>query len=377
MFSSRLLSIIRKEFIQIRRDPRTLVMVLGIPVMQLILLGYAATNDVRNVPLAVFDQDRGPAARALLDAYRSADYFRLAYDVDSEDELRTLIEHGNARAGLVIPPGYSTLLDGGGSAQVAFIFDGSDPTSASTSLSAAQLIGQSHATSILAQRLEQRGQSMSIQMPVDVRTRVWYNPDLSSAYFMVPGLIGMILQTLTSILTANAVVRERERGTIEQLIVTPIRPWELLLGKLTPYVILAMANTFEVIIIGALWFKVPVRGDLLLIAGISGLFLVSGLGIGLLASTIANTQQEAMLSVWMTLLPSIMLSGFFFPLEAMPPILKVVSYFIPLRYYLVAIRALFLKGVGIEALQNEIVALAIFGTVIMTAAALRFRKRLD
>jgi ABC-2 type transport system permease protein len=212
---------------------------------------------------------------------------------------------------------------------------------------------------------------------VDVRTQVWYNPDLTSAYFMVPGLVGMILQTLTSMLTASAVVRERERGTIEQLIVTPIRSWELLLGKLVPYVILALANTFEVLVIGALWFKVPVRGDLLLITAVSGLFLVSGLGIGLLASTIANTQQEAMLTVWMTLLPSIFLSGFFFPLEAMPTFLQAVSYVMPLRYYLVAIRSLMLKGVGVDALQVQIMALAVFGLGIMTIAALRFRKRLD
>jgi ABC-2 type transport system permease protein len=377
MFNSRLLSIIRKEFIQIRRDPRTLALALGIPVMQLFLLGYAATNDVRNVPLAVYDQDHGPAARTLLDAFRAADYFRVAYDVDSEAQLRALMERGDARAGLIIPPDYTRQVQGFGTAQVAFILDGSDPTSASTSLAAAKQIGQSHATALLADRLASRGQSAALTLPVDVRTQVWYNPDLTSAYFMVPGLVGMILQTLTSMLTASAVVRERERGTIEQLIVTPIRSWELLLGKLVPYVILALANTFEVLVIGALWFKVPVRGDLLLITAVSGLFLVSGLGIGLLASTIANTQQEAMLTVWMTLLPSIFLSGFFFPLEAMPTFLQAVSYVMPLRYYLVAIRSLMLKGVGIDALQVQIMALAVFGLGIMTIAALRFRKRLD
>ena len=377
MFNSRLLSIIRKEFIQIRRDPRTLALALGIPVMQLFLLGYAATNDVRNVPLAVYDQDHGPAARTLLDAFRAADYFRVAYDVDSEAQLRSLIERGDARAGLIIPPDYTRQVQGFGTAQVAFILDGSDPTSASTSLAAAKQIGQSHATTLLSNRLASRGQSAALTLPLDVRTQVWYNPDLTSAYFMVPGLVGMILQTLTSMLTASAVVRERERGTIEQLIVTPIRSWELLLGKLVPYVILALANTFEVLVIGALWFKVPVRGDLLLITAVSGLFLVSGLGIGLLASTIANTQQEAMLTVWMTLLPSIFLSGFFFPLEAMPTFLQAVSYVMPLRYYLVAVRSLMLKGVGVDALQVQIMALAVFGLGIMTIAALRFRKRLD
>ncbi|MCU0489420.1 MAG: ABC transporter permease [Anaerolineales bacterium] len=375
--NSRLISLIRKEFIQIWRDPRTLVLILVIPVMQLFLMGYAATSDVRNVPLAVFDQDRGESARSLLDAYRAADYFSLAYDVDSEEELRRLIDHGEARAGMIIPPDYGERILAEEPAQIAFILDGSDPTVAATALSAAQLIGQSLGTELMVERLEQRGQVVTFSQPVDVRTRVWYNPDLISAYFMVPGVIGMILFALTSILTATAIVRERERGTIEQLIVTPIRPWELLVGKILPYILLALLNTLEVIAIGAWWFKVPVRSDLTLILALSSLFLLSGLGIGLFASTIANTQQEAMLIVWMTLLPSIFLSGFFFPLEAMPQFLQWISYLVPLRYYLVIIRSLMLKGVGLVALRDEIIALVIFGVGIMTVASMRFRKRLD
>jgi ABC-2 type transport system permease protein len=377
MFNIRLMSLIRKEFIQILRDPRTLILVLVIPIMQLILLGYSATSDVRNVPLAVFDQDRGSSARLLLDAYRAADYFRIAYDVGSEDELRGLIDQGLARAGLIIPPDYSQRIQASGSAQVAFVLDGSDPTVASTSLSAAQLIGQSLATDVMIDRLARRGQPAGLSLPIDVRTQVWYNPDLVSAYFMIPGVIGMILYALTSILTATSIVRERERGTIEQLIVTPIRPWELIVGKLLPYAILAFLNTLEVLAIGAWWFKVPIRGELSLILLLSGLFLLSSLGIGLLASTIANTQQEAMLTVWMTLLPSIFLSGFFFPLDAMPSVLRWISYLMPLRYYLVIIRAMMLKGVGLQAVQGEVIALVVFGIAIMTAAALRFRKRLD
>jgi ABC-2 type transport system permease protein len=377
MFNSRLSSIIRKEFIQIRRDPRTLVLILIIPVMQLFLLGYAATNDVRNVPLAVFDQDQGPAARRLLDAYRAADYFRIAYEVGSEAELRGLIDDGTARAGLIISSDYSAKLQGSGSAQVAFVLDGSDPTVASTSLAAAQLIGQSLSTQVLVERLASRGQAAAIQPPLEVRTQVWYNPDLVSAYFMIPGVIGMILYALTSILTSTAIVRERERGTIEQLIVTPIRPWELMVGKLLPYVILAFLMVVEVLAIGHWWFKVPIRGSLALIFLLSGLFLLSSLGIGLLASSFANTQQEAMLIVWMLLLPSLFLAGFFFPLEAMPKVLQWISMVFPLRYYLAIIRSLMLKGVAFEALKTDILALAIFGTAIMTLAALRFRKRLD
>jgi ABC-2 type transport system permease protein len=194
---------------------------------------------------------------------------------------------------------------------------------------------------------------------------------------MIPGVIGTILYSLTSILTATAIVRERERGTIEQLIVTPIRSWELVVGKILPYVLLAFMNTLTVLAIGHWWFGVPVRGDLSMILALSGLFLLTSLGIGLLASTFARTQQEAMLAVFMLLLPAIFLSGFFFPLEAMPRFLQWVSRLIPLRYYLVIIRSLLLKDVGLAALREEIIALAIFGVTLMTAASLRFRKRLD
>lgn len=377
MVSGRLISLIRKEFIQIIRDPRTLMLVMVMPVMQLFLMGYAATNDVRNVPLAVFDQDRGPEARALLDAYRAADYFNLAYEVDSEEELGALIDGGEARVGLIIPPDYSSQLYGEGHTQVAFILDGSDPTVASTALSAAQLIGQQHSTFILVERLGRRGQYAAVQPPVDVRTRVWYNPDLVSAHFMIPAVIGTILFSITSILTATAIVRERERGTIEQLIVTPIRSWELVVGKLLPYVILAFLNTLEILFLGAWWFDVPIRGSLGLLLALSGIFLMTSLGIGLLASTLAKTQQEAMLGVFMLILPILFLSGFFFPIEAMPRALQIVSYLSPLRYFLVIIRSILLKGVGVQALWGEIVALVIFGLVLMATASLRFRKRLD
>ena len=375
--NSRLISIIRKEFIQITRDKRTLVIILVIPIMQLFLLGYSATNDVRNVPLAVFDQCRCAESRSLLDAYQVADYFRLAYIVNSENDIRGLIERGNIRAGLIIPPDYNTAL-AQGNAEVAFILDGSDATAGTTALSAATLIGQSHATRLMLQKLESSGLDASnFQPPLQVRTDVWYNPDLVSSYFMIPGVIGMILYAITSILTATSVVRERERGTIEQLIVTPIRPWELVVGKVLPYIILAFIDTLEVLALGHWWFGVPVRGDLGLILACSGLLVLSGLGIGLFASTIANTQQEAMLTVWMTLLPSIFLSGFFFPIDAMPKVLQWVSYIIPLRYYLIIIRALLIKGVGVAPIWSEILALTIFGIAIMGAASFRFRKRLD
>ncbi len=377
MRNTRLISLIRKEFIQILRDPRTLYITFAIPVIQLFLLGYTATTDVRNIPLAVFDLSRSPASRRLLDAYRAADYFDLAFDLDSEDEMRTLIDSGDARAGLIIPPDYAEKLLANETASVYFVLDGSDPNVASTSLAAAELIGQNHSTMLVIERLERRGLSGAFEPAVEVRSRVWYNPDMESAVFMVPAMIGMILQLLTSLLTATAIVRERERGTIEQLIVTPIRPWELIVGKITPYVALALFDMLEVLLVGTLWFGVPIRGSLGLLMALSGLFLLGSLGIGLVVSTFAKTQQEATMLTYFTMLPTVFLSGFFFPLAAMPAALRAISYFIPLRYYLIIIRSILLKGAGAELLTNEIIALAIYSTLMLGIAALRFRKRLD
>jgi ABC-2 type transport system permease protein len=375
MFNSRIFSIIRKEFQQIIRDPRTLAMIIIIPIMELFLLGYAATTDVRNISMAVWDQSKTTQSRALLDAFRAADYFVLEYFVGSADEYQALIESGDTRVALVIPPDYDRRLIEG-NAQVLMVLDGSDASVGSTALSTARLVGQAYSTRIMSEQSLLGGRSAP-SAPVEVHTQVWYNPDLDSAFFNIPGVIGMILSFITSILTATTIVRERERGTIEQLIVTPIRSWELIVGKLLPYVILGFIETFEILLIGHWWFGVPIRGSAALIIITSGLFLMSSLGIGLFASTMANTQQEAMMTVMMFNLPMIFLSGFFFPIAAMPKFLQIVSLAIPLRYYLIIIRALLIKGVGIVAIQNEVIALVIFGIVIMGAASLRFRKRLD
>ena len=374
----RLLSLVSKEFIQIVRDPRTLGITFMMPVVMLLLLGYAATNDVRNIALVVSDQDQSPASRHLIEAYQQADYFKLAYVTSSETDIKNLIDSGSARAGMIIPPGFGRTLDEGSSAQVAFIIDGSDPTVASTALAAAVLIGQTQSTQLMASRLEKKGLGGLLQqLPIDVRTQVWYNPGLVSAYYMIPGLIGMILQFLTTMLTSTSIVRERERGTIEQLIVTPLRSWELVVGKLAPYVLISFLDTLEILSVGVLLFHVPINGNLLLFLVLSGLFLVTTLGIGLLISTIANTQQEAMLTTLFTVMPSIFLSGFFFPLAAMPVWLRVISYAIPLRYFLIIARGIVLKGVGAPAIWSEILALTVFAVVVMGAAAMRFRKSLD
>lgn len=377
MVNLRLVSLIRKEFIQIVRDPRTLALTFIFPLVMLFLLGYAATNDVKNISLAVLDQDHSAESRRFLDAFRNADYFHLDFFVSSEEDIRSLIDSNQARAGIIIPPGYADHLTGGRTAQVAFILDGSDPTVAGTALAAANLIGQAYSTQLLTLRMNRMGQGSNLEMPLEVHTQVLYNPGMESAHYMIPGMIGMILQFLTTLLTATSIVRERERGTIEQLIVTPLRPWELILGKLTPYVLIAFFDTLEVLSAGVLFFKVPINGSLGLLLGLAALFLVTTLGIGLLISTVAHTQQEAMLTTMFTVLPSIFLSGFFFPLAAMPGILQGISYLVPLRYFLIIVRGIVLKGVGLEAIWPEVLALFIFALVVMTGAAVRYRKRLD
>lgn len=374
---ARLRSLIRKEFIQIVRDPRTLAITFAVPLVQIFLLGYAATNDVRNVSLAVWDQDRSWASRQLLDAYRASDYFLVDREAGGEADLRHLIDTGQARAGLIIPPDYATRLASGETAKVALVVDGSDPTIANTALSAATMIGQTKATNLVVERAEARGQSAVTQLPVEVRTQVWYNPDLLSSYYMIPALIGLILMFMTILLTSTSIVRERERGTIEQLIVTPLTSLELVIGKLTPYVLIAVFDMVEILVAGVLLFGVPINGSLPLLLVLTGLFLVTTLGLGLFVSTLANTQQEAMLTSMFFLLPAIFLSGFLFPLAGMPWYLQAVSYVIPLRYFLVIVRGIMLKGVGVDILLNEVIALCIFAVVIMGSAALRFHKRLD
>jgi len=372
----RIFAIIRKEFIQISRDPRTLVITFVMPIMQLFLLGYAATNDVRNVPLAVLDQSKSQQSRAFVDAFRATDYFTLAYEAASERELALLIDSGRAKTGLIIPPDYADKTARGQSVSVAFIIDGSDPTVAGSALSAATLLGQAQSVKLQVQRIARQASGTLAPM-VDMRSQVWYNPDMISAHFMIPGMIGMILQTMTTLLTAVAIVRERERGTIEQLIVTPIRPWELIVGKLAPYVVIAFGDALEVLVIGTLWFHVPVRGNIGLLLGLAALFVMTTLSIGLLISTIARTQQEAMLTTFMTLLPTIFLGGFFFPIAAMPQVLQWISAIIPLKYFLIIVRSILLKGIGLQLLLPETVVLAIMGIVMMMVASLRFRKRLD
>jgi len=375
---NRILPIIRKEFIHILRDRRALMIAFLTPVVQMIILGYAATTDVRNVPLAVLDQDRTRQSRALIDAFVQSGQFTIYSYVMSERDLAAQIDSGQARAGLIIPPDYGRTVTAGRDAGVVFVLDGSDPSVASSALSSARLIGVALATRVREETLARRGATTALTPGApQVRERVWYNPDMDSAIFMVPGLIGLVLQFQATLLTASAVVRERERGTIEQLIVTPIRPYELMLGKILPYALVELLVVGEVLLVGTLWFGVPIRGSLILLVAIACLFLVSTLALGLLISTIARTQFEAFQLSFLTLLPSVFISGFIYPIDAMPALLQLISNIIPLTYFLVVVRGIIIKGVGVEALLPQIAALTIFGAALLTIASLRFRKRLD
>lgn len=371
---TRTFAVMRKEFVHIRRDPRTLAVMFMIPVVQLVLLGYAATNDVEHLPTAVLDQDRTAQSRDLIDTYRASNYFDLVRTVESEDELRDLIDRGTVKAGLVVPAGYARNLAQGRPSEVSVVIDGSDPTVAQTAFAGAQAVGQAISVEMVQQRFHI---DPANQPSVDVRPRVWYNPEMRSANFMIPGLIAMVLTLLTMMLTALAIVREREQGTMEQLIVTPIRPIELIIGKVLPYVLIAFFDLLEILVIGVLWFKVPIHGSVTLLLSLAGLFMLTSLSLGLLISTVAGTQREAMMLTYFILLPTIFLSGFFFPVAAMPPGLQLISRLVPLTYILIITRGIILKGIGLPELAPSVIAVSIFGAALLVLAAARFRKRLE
>jgi ABC-2 type transport system permease protein len=370
-------ALIKKEITHMLRDPRTLIFVFMMPILQLVLLGYVNNTEITNVPTAVFDQSRTPESRALLDSFQSTGYFAFNYYPNSQAQVNTLIGGGNVKVGIVIPPDYSTRLGAGDRSSVLVLIDGSDPTVASSVLSAAQLAGQAHGTSVRSQQLALGGSRASLSAPVDVRTRVLYNPDLLSSFNIVPGLIAIILfQTATS-LTALAIVRERERGTIEQLIVTPIRNWELILAKIIPYILVSFADTILILVVGTLLFGVPIRGSLVLLFAMTGLYLLPTLGYGLFISTVARTQQQAQLMVMPMMLPAFMLSGYIFPIASLPVVLQFVGALLPTTYFIYIMRAIVVKGVGLDLIIPQTIALSLFGVALLGLAAWRFRKTLD
>jgi ABC-2 type transport system permease protein len=370
----RTLTIMRKEFLHIVRDPRTLASMVLMPLMMLFLLGYAVTGDIEHISTAVLDHDRTSASRELISTYQASNYFDIVRYVENQAELGRLLDSGQVRAGLAIPAGYGRDLERGKEAQISIMIDGSDPNVANTAFAAAQSVGQAQSIKIMEKRT---GVNLAEQPGLKVEPRVWYNPDMEGVNFMIPGLIGMILQQMATQLTAMAIVREKEMGTIEQLISTPVRSYELILGKVVPYAFISFGHIVMVLGAGVWLFKVPVHGSIPLLLVLSSFFVLTALGLGLFFSTVAKTQREAMLLTVFTLMPSMFLSGCFFPIEAMPTVLQHVSKVIPLTYALVIIRGIMMKGIGLEIVRGEVIVLSVFMAGILALAASRFRKKLE
>jgi ABC-2 type transport system permease protein len=372
---SRLLGIVAKEFIQLKRDGLALTLALFVPVAMLFIFGWAINTDVKHVTTAVVDQSGGVEARTLLEALENSQYFDIRHSATSQRELTRLIDSGEAKVGIVIPPDFGRQLSRR-RATVQVVVDASDPQVATSAMNAATALAADRSLTILAETTE--GAALRRDAPpLDFRVRAWYNPDLVSAIFIVPGLIGALLMQTTITAMAVSVVREREKGTLEALIVSPIRRWELLLGKIVPNLITAYGQMTMALLVAHYVFDVPVRGSLVLLYALSLLFMWGTLGIGILVSAASRTVPQAMQLAFLTFLPSIYLSGLLFPIEGMPRGAQYIAAVIPLTYFLRVVRGIVLKGVGLEYLWPNLLPLTAFGAVVFTLAVLRFRKQLD
>jgi ABC-2 type transport system permease protein len=370
-----ILSILWKEFVQLRRDPKLFPVIFISPILQLLLLGYAANMDVKNIPSVICDMDRSAAGRAFLDDFVNSGYFRVAARVERMDQIDRYLDHGDAAMAFVIPRGFGDKIAARREASVMIIADGSESQSAMIGVNYGTMIAARTNQRIIFEALE-RAKGLGLKpVFVNPEVRVWYNPELKSRNFMVPGVLGLILMIMTTVLASLGIVRERETGTMEQLIVTPIRPYQLIVGKLLPFVLIGLVDATFVITVARGWFGIPVRGSVALLYALCLAFMLNTLGVGLFISTISRTQQQAMLTSMFFILPMMLLSGFVFPIENMPAVIQPLTYLIPLRYYLVIVRGIFLKGVGLETFWRDAFELFVFGVAILSLAAARARKR--
>ncbi|HTE44266.1 MAG TPA: ABC transporter permease [Gemmatimonadaceae bacterium] len=356
-----------KEFIQMRRDRFTLAMMIGIPAIQLMLFGYAIRMEVRHVPMVVMDESRTAESRALVDVLRNTGNFDVAGAVRSRDELRQSIESGKAHAALVIPPDYLAQLKRGRGAQAQLIVDAADPLSATAAINGAALAATATSLSLT-------DMSGGRVHPLEVRVRPWYNPDLKSSTFIVPGIIGVLLAMMLILITSMAIVRERERGTLEQLVVTPIGKTSLMLGKIVPFIVVGYVQMTVVLVLGKLLFDIPVRGSLVLLYVLTMAYIVANLALGLLVSTVTKTQVQAMQLSFFLIMPNILLSGFMFPRDAMPAPAQWLGAALPLTYYLSILRGVLLKGIGMSQLWPETAALCGFAVGLIFLSVIRFTK---
>ncbi len=375
MSGARLFGIMRKELVQLRRDPMALTLMLFIPVALLFIFGYAINTDVKHLPTVVFDQSRDVEAETLLEAFGHSQYFDLRYRARSHAEVTRLIDTGRAKVAIVIPPDFAPRLRGRGGAAIQVIVDASDPQVAASAVNAATALGLSRSIDLLT-RTAGGAPSHRVQ-GLDVRIRAWYNPDQESALFIVPGLIGALLMQTTITIMAVAIVRERERGTLEALIVSPLRRWEIMLGKIVPNLLVAYGQMTLALAIAHYVFGVPIRGSVGLLYALSALFMLGTLGIGIYMSTIARTIPQAMQLSMLAILPSIYLSGLLFPIEGMPEPAQYLARILPITYFLRIVRGIVLKGIGLDELWPDVWPLVAFGVVIFTLSVLRFRKSLD
>lgn len=375
LFLYRFLAILKKEWIQMRRDGMTLAIMVMLPIVQLLLFGFAIHTDVKHQPTVVFDQSLTEESRDLLASFTASEYFDIQYTARSFDEVNGFIDQGKAKVGIIIPPDLTESLRHERTTPIQVIVDASDSMSSSSAIGAAQSIGQLASKEFLLSRHpELSPEKLSLY---DMRVRAWYNRDAVSVYYMLPGILGIILTLTMVMITSMAIVRERERGTLEQLLVTPMRIWELLLGKIVPYIFVGYVQTTVAILVGLAIFEIPLRGSIPLLYGLTTLFITATLTLGILISTVAKTQMQAMMMSLFTFLPSILLSGFIFPIQAMPTLFQYVSAVIPMTYYMDITRGIFLKGNGLSELYPQALSLFLFILLVFGAAIKKFSKTMN
>ncbi len=374
----RLRHMLVKEFIQVLRDPRTRTLLIVPPLLQLMVFGYAATFEIRNVRMAVLDQDHSQESRELVARFADSRYFDLRRYLGSRREAEQVIERGEVTLVLHLPAGFAQKLRKGEAAPVQVILDSTDSNAALVSLNYISQIAADYSWQIQTERLQRQHPTLAALVPqVVIERRPWFNTDLQSRWFFVPGVIGSITLVVVTTLTAFAVVREREIGTLEQMMVTPIRRWEFILGKTLPFFLIGLADVAWIALVGTFWFRIPFRGDVGVLLLGTVLFLFCQLGVGLFISSLAATQQQAMVTAFFFIMPAITFSGFGFPVAAIPETLRWIAYLDPLRYFLIIIRGVYLKGVGLDVLWPEMWPLAVMATVFLSVSILRFHKTLD
>ncbi|MFH1283328.1 MAG: ABC transporter permease [bacterium] len=360
-------AVMRKEFIHIVRDKRTLILIIMMPLLQLLIYGFAVNTDVKHLSTGLFDEDRTALSRRLADSLEQSQYFDITFKVESYAHMRKLLDRGYVKTAIHIPPQFAKELHAGRQGQLQMLIDGTDANPANVALSAAQ--------AVVSDFSAKEGLMETLVNLIDFRPRLWYNPDLKSTYFFIPGLVGLLIQFLIPMITASAVVREKERGNIEQLRVSPLRSYELMAGKLIPYTVIGIFVALLILGTAHFLFSVPIRGNPIILLALTFIFILVCLGIGLFASTVAENQQQSAQIVMFFAMPSILLSGFIFPREGMPRIIYYLSEIIPLTHYLKIVRGIVLKGLGVADVWPQVVILTVMAVIIISASVLRFRKR--